>query len=207
VLAFQANDAKAAASWAERGLKVDPQNGRLRVNLASAEAREGRFDEARTNLKRVVDTSDDEGARSYARTLLEDLDRRAAMPRMEPLVGEAPASAPVTNTRPSLIRRPADGGERHIRVADGEVRGTVTRIECDGGRMTVHVVVSGHELTFTAEDASTMILGTLNLDALEHETIDCGKPLDREAWVQFDPSSPGALTGTLKAVIFTQPAR
>jgi tetratricopeptide (TPR) repeat protein len=209
VLALQAGDAKTASDWAEKGLKVDPQNGRLRVNLASAEANAGRFDDARRNLKRVVDTSDDEGARSYARSLLEQLDAHADAMRAAPPPPAAtvePSGTPITDERPSLVRRSGFGDE-HIRVAAGEVHGTVTRIECDQKRMTVHIAFGGREYTFTSDDPATLVIGTLNLDSLDHETIDCGATMSREAYVQFDPEVEGEMSGVLRAVIFVRPAK
>jgi tetratricopeptide (TPR) repeat protein len=203
VLALQARDAKAAAAWAERGLEIDPQNGRLRVNLASAQANAGRYDDARRNLERVVDTSDDEGARTYARSLLAPIDADAAGMRTAPPPAAAASGEPAPDERPSLVRGPGLEGE-HIRVAAGEVHGTVTRVDCDGKRMTVHVMVNGREYTFTSDDPATMIVGTLNLDALDHETIDCGAAMSREAYVQFDPEVEGELSGVLRAVIFVR---
>jgi len=215
VLALQADDPATATTWSERGLKVAPQNGRLRVDLASAQARAGKTAEARENLRRVLELSDDEASRSYARTLLEQLD--AVESRASSASATSPENAPASGT-PMLVRADLTSsdlsgggdvglGDQHIRVADGEVRGLVTRIDCDGKRLTVHVLVDGRELAFTCEDTSSMILGTLKMGSLDHESVDCGKKMSREAFVQFDPETAGAMAGPLKALIFVEPTK
>ncbi len=199
-LAIKEGDTKGATDWATRGLAVDPRNGRMRSNLALAQMGEGRLDEARTNLRIVVETSEDAATREYAKTLLASLDRRSA-PAATTSAPEAEDDPPVAGSREVK----GLGGE-YPQVAEGSVVGTVTLVECTAKRLKVHVLVYGREQVFTSESPSAVIIATLGLDPSKRESVECGKALSREAYVQFDPASPGVPTGTLKAVLFSQPA-
>lgn len=70
----------------------------------------------------------------------------------------------------------------------------------------IHKLMAAKELAFTTDDKSTLIFATLGRGSIKHERIDCGKALEREAFVQFD-RAPGASAGVLKAVLFTGPAK
>ncbi len=199
VLAFQADDVKAAGEWAARGLRIAPQNGRLRVNLASAQAHQGKLDDAKKNLHRVVDTSDDESARAYARTLLESLDRPNVVAstggetivRTEgPLTG-AGDGAPTVLDRPRLTHRSG-------------VQGLITRIDLQGTKMTVRIVVDGKEMTFTSEDADNVILSTSGFTT-EEETITLNEPLNRKGTIYFDPDPADPNRGVLRSIILEKP--
>ncbi len=172
----------------------------MRSNLALAQMGEGRLDEARTNLRILVDTSEDAATREYAKTLLASLDRRSA-PAAPPAAAKAEDDPPVAGSR-----EVKGLGDEYPQVAEGSVVGTVTLVECTAKRLKVHVLVYGREQVFTSESPSAVIIATLGLDPSKRESVECGKALSREAYVQFDPASPGVPTGTLKAVLFSQPA-
>jgi tetratricopeptide (TPR) repeat protein len=203
-LALHDDDAKAAAGWAERGLDLDPRNGRLRVDLARAQISEDRFDDTRAGLRRVVETSDDESVRTYAKGLLETVEKLVAAHAASATPPHDSAQAEPAG--PPIVLQAAGLGEGYVKAADGEVYGVVTRFECDAKRVTVRVRVGGSELAFTSESPATLVLATLVLDSHARETITCGTPLEREAYVQFDPVKQGTADGVLKAVVFAHPA-
>src|SRR5439155_12571844 len=62
--ATHTRDTATAVSWAERGLKIAPQDNYIRFALAVAQMNGKQFDAARTNLQRVLDSEvNDEGLR------------------------------------------------------------------------------------------------------------------------------------------------
>jgi tetratricopeptide (TPR) repeat protein len=211
-IALRSGDTAGAESWANRGLKVDPHDGRILYALAGAQLQARKYDEARATLKRIIDIKGDEAIRLAAQGMLRAADDYEAMQKASP--------PPGANARPPSAEAASDGqahndedaGYDPAKVASYDdlpsylqlgvtgVRGQLVRVDCDGTKITVHVKVGARELTFSHPNAGSIALFAVDLQS--SDPLDCGVPMSRDVIVQYDPSDADAMGGLLKAVVF-----
>jgi tetratricopeptide (TPR) repeat protein len=192
-IALRSGDAADAEQWARRGLEVAPRDGRIQYALAAVQMHLKKYDEAQATLERLLKTENNESVRAASRGMLKTLETYRASARQE--ATPAPATAPHVESFADL--RPS------LRVASAGVRCQLVRITC-AKALTIHVRIDGREQTFTNPSADAVVY--LSRDPDSGIQVDCDTAIDRDVIVQFEPASPGAATGVLKAIVFMRPA-
>jgi Flp pilus assembly protein TadD len=99
-----------------------------------------------------------------------------------------------------------DGGTVKTLTADSglkKVEGLLTRIDCAGKTVTVHITVAGRDQTFTITGPDDVLIR--NSDDNETFTFSCGAPLNRGATLYFlvKPDM-GKMDGIAKRIEFTK---
>lgn len=191
-LARREGDFDKALRWAERGLAIAPEDGAGRLALAFAQIAKRRYAEGEASLRHVLASVDDFNTRESARVALRSLERYLAAARTAPGGARVDVPLGVFEELPPWLHLAAAG-----------VRGRLESLECTDTTMTARVRVGGRRFSYSTSEAAGVYI--LTLKHAGTEVIDCNRPIDREAIVEFEPDIRDPSTGTLRAVIFLTP--
>jgi tetratricopeptide (TPR) repeat protein len=195
VMARRAGDYPASLEWAQRGIKLAPGDGKMRLALALAQMANRDYAASRANLRQVIATEENADTRIQASLAFEWLQRYLAAVGADLAAVRARIDVPVA----VMSDLPA-----FLYLAPAAVRGTLRRIECDGSVTAAYVDVDGVPIVFSSGRGKDVMILTLNHPGVE--AIDCGKRIDRRAVIEIDPTGDDR-RGRLRAIVFLAPAR
>jgi hypothetical protein len=188
-----------AVSWAERGLALSPNDGAVRLALAHAQVAKRRFSEGEVNLRHVAATEENFALRSAARVALRSLE--SYLTAVKSSAGHARGADPAA--RLDVPLGVLEEIPEWLHLAPAGVRGRLERLDCAGTSMIARVRVAGRRFTYSTNDAPKVTILTLKHPGVE--LIDCDKPIDRDAIVEFEPDPIDPTVGRLKAIVFLTP--
>ncbi|HEV2864643.1 MAG TPA: tetratricopeptide repeat protein [Pyrinomonadaceae bacterium] len=165
-----------------RALEIAPRRRELTLMLAQAQLSKGDFSEARRLAEEVARLSGDPRQREFARTLLTQVETRAEAAARLKSQEDAAAARPEASlpATPQPCDMPAAGPQhKRLRFSGEQVCGRLTQIECEGGRIVLHVESGGRALRLTAEALNRVRFITYTA-AVKTGQLTCG-PRDLSA--------------------------